>query len=156
VYYDSFDFLCVMDMDLQGDLAMDGLYHSMYLLRTDPHLACVTGNGMLLRDSSDFFYYDSFAHVEENEPILWENMTAKSNHDRYVHTHVTQLYSTNMNPDRVRSAFGGIALYRIPSILKQKYGFSRTHYCCEHSFLHDSLSIVVNPRFIFLIQVNAN
>lgn len=101
-----------------------------------------------------FYYYDSFAHVEENEPIAWEDTASKSQHDRTVHLHVTHRYSSLMKPDKVRSAFGGVVLYKLSKIKDHMYGSSPDHYSCEHSFFHRGINIYVDPRFIFLIEKN--
>jgi hypothetical protein len=111
---------------------------------------------MLLREKDEFFYYDSFAHVEENEPIMWENAADKAQHDTFVHMHITHRYSSQMVPDKVTSAFGGIALYKIASILKRRYNYSAEYLCCEHSFFHESMHVYVNPRFLFLIEKNGS
>lgn len=157
-YYKNYDFLCVMDMDLQGLFPLDGLMHTMYLLDSNSQggksIDGVAGNGMLLRDSEDFYYYDSFAFVEENESPMWEDARSKSEHDTYVHQNITQRYSSQMMPDKVRSAFGGVALYRLPAVIKNRYDYSSTHYSCEHSFFHRTLSIWVNPRLLLLIERN--
>jgi len=152
-YYPSFDFMCVMDMDLHGDLYMDGWMHAVRSLANKGRdaIAC---NGMIMRNDSNFYYYDSFAHVEENEPIVWEDATSKSNHDRTVHLHVTHRYSSLMKHDRVRSAFGGAVLYRLSRIRNHAYGSSPDHYSCEHSYFHRGIDIYVDPRFIFMIEKN--
>jgi len=155
-YYSHFTYLCVMDMDLQGNLFLDGFYHSIYLLQENKKIDGITGNGMILLESDNFYYYDSFAHIEDNEPIMWENTSDKSQHDNYVHTHITHRYSSQMIHDKVRSAFGGIAIYTLTSIKKHKnkYDFSSNYYSCEHAFFHTNLNIWVNPRFLFLITKN--
>jgi hypothetical protein len=155
-YYKDFDFLCVMDMDLQGELFLDGYLQSIALLKNNKIRADgIAGNGMILRGGEqDYYYYDSFAYIEEGEPIIWETTTDKSNHDQYVHMYITNRYSYRMNPDRVRSAFGGIALYRISSIMNAHYDFSSEYYSCEHSYFHNKIQIWVNPRFLFLIERN--
>lgn len=154
-YYPYYDFLCVMDMDLHGDLYMDGFFHSFYLLKQNKNIDAITCNGVLATDSENYYYYDSFAYIEENESIIWENTNDKSVHDNYVHTNITNRYSSQMIPDKVRSAFGGAALYRISSIINHSYDFSPIYYSCEHSYFNNNLNIRVNPRFIFNITHNS-
>jgi hypothetical protein len=155
-YYKDFDFLCILDLDLKGSLFIDGFLHSVQLLNQNKNMDAIMGNGMLMRNTDDFYYYDSFAHVDENEPIMWENAIEKSDHDTFVHMHITHRYSSQMIPDRVTSAFGGIAIYRLSDIVDQKYNYSSDHLCCEHSFFHKSIRVYVNPRFLFLIERNGN
>ena len=86
-YYSDFDYLCVMDMDLQGTLYIDGMMHSVQLLN-HPKIDVVTGNGMLYRDNEQFYYYDSFAHVDDSEPLLLNDVSTRPTcsyiHDRPV------------------------------------------------------------------------
>jgi len=153
-YLSSFDFMCVMDLDLRGELYIDGFVHGFReLLKRDTD--AVSCNGVIRRDDG-FYYYDSFAFIDEYDPIMWENISEKSTHDNWVHIHVTHRYSSQMIPDKVRSAFGGISIYKLGSVLKNRYNYSSTHYCCEHSFFHDGLTIYVDPRFIFFIERNGN
>lgn len=152
-YYPKFDYLCVLDLDLHGDLFIDGFLHSISLL-TQKNIDAVSCNGMIMRENGLFYYYDSFAFIDEHEPIMWENMTDKSNHDNWVHLHVTHRYTSQMMPDKVQSAFGGLTLYKLPVILNNVYGSSPHHFSCEHSFFHNNINIWVNPRFIFLIEKN--
>lgn len=156
-YYPDYDYLCVMDMDLGGILYPDGFLHSIYVLNSHPNLDAVACNGMLLQPSGQYIYYDSFAHIETGDPYVWENQTAKSNHDRYVHSYITDKYIKSMELDRVRSAFGGIVLYKNKKIKENKmYEFSSNFFSCEHSYFHKNMNMVVNPRFIFLISQNGN
>lgn len=155
-YYKDYDFLCIMDLDLKGSLFMDGLLHSLHLLDENKNMDAIAGNGMLMKNQDEFYYYDSFAHVDQNESMMWENTVDKSDHDTFVHLHITHRYSSQMIPDRVLSAFGGIALYRLSEVVDRKYNYSSHHLCCEHSFFHKDLRVYVNPRFLFLIEKNGN
>ena len=67
---------------------------------------------------------------------------------------MTDLYSTQMTPDPVRSAFGGIAIYKLKKVLKNRYNYSTSYLTCEHTFFHNNTKVVVNPRFIFMIDKN--
>lgn len=152
-YYKNFDYLCVMDMDLDGELMIDGFFQSLWVMQKKKATG-IAGNGMIRRENGDFYYYDSFAHVELNEPHIMTDMSSKSEHDNYVHINMTHLYSTQMTPDRVRSAFGGIAIYNLQRIIKNRYNYSSTYLSCEHAFFHENMDLYVNPRFIFVIDNN--
>lgn len=155
-YYSDYDYLCVMDMDLKGNLYLDGFLQSFFLLSSSKNIDAIACNGVIQNSEDHFYYYDSFAHIELGDPYVWENQTAKSNHDKYVHTHITLKYSTKMNLDRVRSAFGGVVLYKMDKIKNASYDFSPNFFSCEHSYFHKNLTIMVNPRFIFIISQNGN
>lgn len=151
-YYKDFDYLCVMDMDLEGELFIDGFFHGLGLI--NPKIDGVACNGMIKTEDGSFYYYDSFAHVEENDPPHMTDIAQKSEHDNYVHIYMTQLYSTQMVPDRVQSAFGGCVVYNLKSIINNRYDFSQNTFMCEHTFFHHNKRIYVDPRMIFLISKN--
>lgn len=151
-YYKDFDFLCVMDMDLEGELFLDGFFHGLGLLK--PSVDGIVCNGMIKMEDDSFYYYDSFAYLEQHDTPFMTDITQKSEHDNYVHIYMTHLYSTQMVPDRVQSAFGGCAIYNLKSMLKNRYDFSHTTFMCEHTFFHEKKKIYVDPRMIFLITRN--
>lgn len=151
-YYKDFDYMCVMDMDLEGELYLDGFLHSIGLI--NPKIDGVACNGMIKTDDGGFYYYDSFAYLEENDTPYMTNISQKSEHDHYVHIYMTQLYYSQMIPDRVQSAFGGCVVYNLRSMIQNKYGFSENNLMCEHTFFHAGKTIYVNPRMIFLITKN--
>jgi hypothetical protein len=156
-YYSHFDVALVMDMDLDGTLFMDGVFHSMFLFQQKSHIDAIACNG-LLRKKNTFVYYDSFAYVPLNEEIEWQTLFDKHSHDVEVGRYVTQRYLDGKRPlelDRVRSAFGGACLYRVASLLGKSYGYSQKGFACEHSYLNTRLKhVYVNPRMIFLIESN--
>lgn len=150
-YYKDFDYLCVMDMDLEGNLFLDGFFHGLGLISSKiDGVAC---NGMIKTEDA-FYYYDSFAYVELHDPPFLSDIAEKSQHDNYVHTYMTQLYSSQMVPDRVQSAFGGCVLYRLQPMLEKRYDFSPDNFMCEHTFFHQGAKIYVDPRMIFFITKN--
>lgn len=156
---EEFEYLCVMDLDLNGSLYLDGVLHSFYQMSVDSTISGIACNGMVksFKNGETYFkYYDSFAFVEFGEPHEWSNEFDKSSHDEDVLNYVTQKYHNNMNIDKVTSAFGGFCIYRLQEIIKSKarYEFSRNNkLSCEHAHFHKKLNkLVVNPRMIFLIQ----
>lgn len=150
-YYKDFNYLCVMDMDLEGDLFIDGFFHALGLI--NPKIDGVACNGVITTEDS-FYYYDSFAYVEEHDTPYMNDIAQKSEHDNYVHINMTQLYSSQMVPDRVQSAFGGCAVYSLPSVVNNRYDFSPNAFMCEHTYFHQGKKIYVDPRMIFLITKN--
>lgn len=152
-YYKDFDYLCVMDMDLEGELFVDGFLHSVRLL-DNPKVDGVACNGMIRADDDSFYYYDSFAYVEQHDPPFLNDMSEKSEHDNYVHIYMTQLYCSQMIPDRVRSAFGGCVLYKLDPALRARYDFSQNSFVCEHTYFHKDMRVYVNPRMVFMITKN--
>lgn len=152
-YYKDFDLLCVMDMDLEGELFADGFFHGVGVL-SSPKVDAVACNGMLKTDDDAFYYYDSFAYVEEHDPPVLNDMSEKSEHDNYVHIYMTQLYCSQMTPDRVQSAFGGCVLYKLAPALQARYDFSQNSFVCEHTYFHQKMRLYVDPRMVFMITKN--
>jgi len=156
---DDFDYMVVLDLDLNGNIFMDGILHSFYQLKMDLNISAIACNGMVKTGTSQesyFKYYDSFAFVELGETHEWNNEYDKYSHDEDVLNYVTQKYQNNMNLDEVTSAFGGFCIYNLEDIIKNKarYDYSKnSKLSCEHSHFHKNLNkIVVNPRMIFLIH----
>jgi hypothetical protein len=155
------DYLLVLDMDLQGQLFMDGVCHSMACMEQNPSLDAVACNGMILSPSSSggsLTYYDSFAYVAPGEEGEWNTLFDKRSHDDEVLRYTSEKYlKGNMELDPVVSAFGGACLYRFSSLKKAKaqYSYSSDRFVCEHTRLHKHLkNMVVNPRMLFLIEKN--
>lgn len=160
----AFDYLCVMDLDLNGHLFLDGVFHSFYHMNRDPSISGIACNGMVhkkpIATSTPFTYYDSFAFVALGEPFEWSTEFDKFSHDQDVLLYTTKRYTTDMSLDHVSSAFGGFCIYKMQEILmrKAKYSFSKNNkLSCEHSHFHINLrKICVNPRMIFLIKADSS
>lgn len=158
-HFSDFDYLLVKDTDLRGDFFFDGLFHSLCMMREKSFIEAIACNG-LIRSGKQYIYYDSFAYARLDEDSEWSTLFDKRSHDEDVTKYVTERYLEGQNHlrmDRVRSAFGGICLYRISSLRGKKYGYSRNRLTCEHTVLHKQLRhVYVNPRMIFLIEENVH
>ena len=158
----TFTYMCVMDLDLNGHLFLDGIFHSFYHLNKDPSISAIACNGMVHKKpvsaNTTFEYYDSFAFVELGEPFEWGTEFDKFSHAQDVLVYTTKRYTTDMSLDQVASAFGGFCIYRLSHILSRnaEYSFSKNNkLSCEHSHFHKNLrKICVNPRMIFLIKAD--
>jgi len=156
--FKSFDYMMVFDLDLFGELFIDGILHSFYHFMMKKDISAICCNGMLKNLKNDFTYYDSFAYIALGENYEWNDEIDKSNHDLDVQKYITDKYSKNMNLDLVLSAFGGFCIYNLDHILNSKsaYDFSLSNrLCCEHTYFNMNLNkIYVNPKMIFLINDN--
>lgn len=157
------DLVLVMDLDLRGTLFLDGLFHTISLMENEPMIDAVACNGLLRTscplNKAGFTYYDSFAHVALDEPLVFPTLFDKRSHDDEVAWYTTKKYveEGDLGLDRVRSAFGGACLYKKASIDNSRYGFSTSGFVCEHTMLHARMEhVYINPRMIFLIQENLN
>jgi len=155
------DSILVMDLDLQGEFFVDGLFHSVACMVQDPSLDAVACNGMMMAPCSisatNLTYYDSFAYVAPGEEGEWNTLFDKRSHDDEVIRYTSEKYLRGtMALDPVVSAFGGACLYRASSLRGARYGYSEEQrYVCEHTRLHRHLSkMVVNPRMLFVIERN--
>ena len=154
-HFSDFDYVLVIDFDLNGDLYFDGIYHSIGLFTEDESLDAVACNGMLWNsDKKDFEYYDSFAHIDKGESYLFSSFLAKQQHDEYVHSTVNDLYRNFESPREVESAFGGACLYRTKPFCEGKYSYSDEFLSCEHGHFHQNMKLSVNPHMVFLIMGN--
>jgi hypothetical protein len=153
--YSDFDYVLVIDFDLNGELYQDGIEHSLGLLKEDPKLDAVACNGMLWESQrKEYEYYDSFAHIDKGESFLFSSLKEKQQHDEYVHLTINDLYWNFEAPREVQSAFGGCCLYRMKPFCDAKYGYSEDFISCEHGHFHQTLRMIVNPNMVFLINLN--
>jgi len=151
-FYSHFDFTIVYDMDLCGDLHIDGICDTFSYMN-NKNVDGITCNGM---EKYHYHYYDSFAYVEVGQPFIWNSEDEKCSHDHYIFESKTKLHTTTMRVVKVLSAFGGFCVYRTSSITKYKYDYSPDKLSCEHSHLNSKFNFMyLNPRMVFLITDNS-
>lgn len=135
--HNEFDYLIVADSDIQG-WDMNGIFSSFAY----PDWDVMTANGLDVYGDK-LIYYDIWSHVEENR----------------VHMHaLKEAYGRFEEPVRVQSGFGGLAIYKMSSIIQSSYGVKRIQgrYGSEHVGLHFDMAekgfdkIYVNPAMITL------
>jgi len=156
-HFAKWDHVIVLDLDLQGTLFEDGLLHAVHTLDEDESVDVVAANGQLWNPLlGRYGYYDSFAFVGHDQVrTYWTDGGEKQLHDWYVHDRITARLQRQHEPMSVRSAFGGCALYRMRPFVHAAYGHARDkQLCCEHSFFHQQMKVVIDPHFVFLIDVN--
>ena len=133
-HLNHFDFMMVFDFDLKGAISKEGIYHS---IGSRDNWDAVFANGFMFFPplSRIKFVYDAVAFVEKNTDI--------SNSEVKRFFPLQKLYQINSyiynNKDSfvpVDSAFNGLALYRVPSILNANYTVLPNPYNCEHIGLH--------------------
>ena len=156
----AIDHVLVMDLDLQGEFFMDGLWDSMAHMDEDPRIDAIACNGMMMAacsiSATNLTYYDSFAYVHLQEPGEWNTLFDKRSHDDDVIRYTSKKYlEGTMDLDPVTSAFGGACLYRASSLQNTEYSSSKDRYVCEHTRLHQHFKkMFVNPRMLFIIEKN--
>jgi len=156
--FSGYDFLIVMDLDLQGRLFMDGIYHSFYHFEKEPDTSAIACNGMIRDANNRFVYYDSFAFAEIGDQTEWNTDFDKSSHDQDVLLYTTERYSRDMSLHKVASAFGGMCIYRLSEFRERKNRYTHSsdnRLSCEHVHFNKHFkNFYVNPKMMFLIDRN--
>jgi hypothetical protein len=138
-WLDAKDYVCLVDMDLEGGISLEGWLHSFGL---DVQWDMVGANGLIVRDDGipGFFYRDAFAWREGDWmplPNLVPNLKG---------------YMRGDPPVPLLSCFGGLGIYRRDAYYAGRY----TGGDCEHVPFHRRMrengfaSIMMNPSMIVL------
>ena len=162
--YPHFTYLCVTDLDIQGRLYVDGIYHSIGIMEEDGSMDAMGANGCLFYSnrpeesyqpnytSFRMTYYDPFALVEKGKSIVYGDLGGKMIHDKLGVEYGKKL-QVGQPPVPVTSAFAGCCIYRISSIMmrpKMKYDYSPGKFSCEHAHFNRHLSkMAINPSMIY-------
>lgn len=148
----SFDYTAVIDMDLDGDLPLDGIFDTFWYLN-NTYINAMACNGI---EKYKYHYYDSFAYIEYGDPFIWKNEHDKTNHDHYVFDKITKKYTQSLNITKVCSAFGGFCIYKTLCLLNVSYNYSIDKFACEHSFVNSNIKdVYINPRMVYMITENS-
>ncbi len=149
--YQHFDYMLVVDTNLKGPWNNEGLAHTIAHDDWD----AVASLGLLNQfgtAGTKLIMYDVLAYVSYKE-------TFKLNIDESDIQEMNTRYNKQLKGiakgdpmTRVRSAFGGMAIYKIPSLKGCSYKPTR----CEHIGLHEQMAahrrkIFMNPAQIILI-----
>lgn len=124
----DWDLMLVMDLDLEGAIALDGLCHSL----AHEWDACAANGrnpmpgtlGLLTHAYDGFFLPADDVSSSDSRWSVFSNWLRMNN---------LMNQSDELLP--VRSAFNGAALYKLPSLLSSRYAGER----CEHTALHDAM-----------------
>lgn len=156
--YADWEWLMVMDFNINGPISRLGMLHSLSFLSTDKnagiiancvqHLPFTFGQLTILNDRSSFKF-------NEQEKILSSSEFYKNrfNNQEIVSDRVKRGGKTH----EVSSSFTGIGLYRIRDILDNKYDFSGNN-ISEHVFLNTNIAknysnpFIINPAFYCLVN----
>jgi hypothetical protein len=140
--YSHYDWMLVSDLDLEGACSLDGLFHSM----TFDYDAVALNGRFGVPGTLGFatMTYDSMAYVGIDKDVK-QNIGYKDLITKILHMN----WKISTTPDDeltpVKSAFNGMCLYRIPSILdKQYYPLGN----CEHIGFHNGLKIGINKVWV--------
>lgn len=155
--YRDYNYMLVVDMDIKGPWNDEGIAHSVAHDNWD----AIASLGLLNRFGTagkKLILYDVLAHIPHGEHIQLQVDDSMIRSMSYAYNESISALSKGDPLVRVRSAFGGMALYKIPSILKAKYEPIR----CEHIGLHEQMArhgfnkIFLNPAQIILVGHQGN
>jgi hypothetical protein len=153
----DYEYMLVMDMDLEGGTNVDGFLHSIGIDNHNWDAIVVDGQapwpGRLgLRTKR----YDTLAsamnekEVEQcrhEQRLTWWHQMKKE----WRHMDSFNNKTAKVDPISVKSGFNGMALYKTKSILKVRYDGQS---CCEHVSLHYQMAIAgcgriwLNPLWV--------
>lgn len=151
-HYNHYDYMMVIDMDIKGPWSHDGIAHTM----AQPDWDAMAAYGIINMFGTAgqlMVMYDVLAYVPYQQEFNTDPgiLGVGSDFFRFNFKELLTIKRGD-NPVRVRSAFGGMAFYKIPSIMDAQYVPTR----CEHIGLHDSMAahghdkIYMNPNLIIL------
>lgn len=149
----DYDYMCVLDWDLDGELSVPGFFHGLYYTRHFTEV--VACNSYYEKNKGMFNIYDTYPllnhhrcdYLRENK--IYEDMMANFKmRDKLLYD--------SAHPFPIESAFGGLALYNIQKIKEKNPNYTERK-CpveCEHSTFHRSLEVYIDPWMTFLITKN--
>lgn len=149
--YPQFDYLMVMDTDLNGPMSMDGLVHCFAYHGWD----AMAANGLVARPltlGQGLYHYDTLAWLGLNES---PSLSPKKVIPRHIMKVLfSKTLKTGNDPVQVRSAFSGACIYNMEVLRRTDAHYNGQF--CEHVALHLEMEskgayrIFMNPSFIIL------
>ena len=160
VYADSCDFMLLLDMDIEGYFANDGLFHS--LAQKDKYqwdMVAANGKSPLpviggWLGIPETMTYDGLAWANMGDPLTKGTINWAQLIWREFHLWYTMYTSPNyMIP--CRSAFNGCAIYDMKKIRssRQMYQYG---YPCEHWSFHKNLICYLNRSWVGYVGIQGH
>lgn len=148
-YYSHFDYMMVIDMDIKGPWSLDGVAHSIGHDQWDA-IAAYGMHSLIGTLGLKMVLYDGLAYVSKNGDYN-DPKNFISNYFRmdFIDT-IGSKKCDSLIP--VKSAFSGLALYKIKSIMNANYKVGT----CEHVEFHKMMAnqgfgnIFINPHLMLL------
>ena len=156
-HYSSFDYLAVWDMDIIGNLYVDGIQNSLgWMKEKNADGICAYG----IYDWGIFtIYYDTYAHIDHTDRF---DPDKKYLHD--VNKGLSVRYTLGDKPVSVRSCFSGFAIYNMHSLLESGAEYTipdEKDLKCEHTLFHEHFysggregKMFMNPSMIHHVILN--
>jgi hypothetical protein len=158
LHKDEYDYICIVDWDLLGGWSLEGFFHGVFSLEQINNAACVSSYGVLTEPTNTM----SLEQVEPSRYLMYDSFAYRPEYiDRGIHMSrlpiFNKLYFTRgQDPIVVRSNFGGMALYKINTIIGKKYyakqweeGFvDPDHVNINNEIIKDGYKIILDPNMI--------
>lgn len=156
--FPDYNYLMVYDFDIKGNVYLDGFLDTMYLMSENKNIDGVTANGV--RDGlMGKYYYDTFAIFSKESPSCFPNSKKKKKDEKNILVNNILpskssnkfFFSSTYNLIEVKSAFAGLGIYRMSSVLSSGASYSlkcnEWEITCEHTpFSEDLGNVFINPR----------
>jgi hypothetical protein len=155
-HFSSYDYMCVVDFDLDGIIPLYGLVHA---LNCPYDWSCICANGRSSVPGTFGMFttmYDAMAFCKTKQDIQ-ESKIGDRGMSHLFSKYLRLVYLSNVDSSYnesgfipVLSAFNGLAIYKI----KDLHGiFYKEGYSCEHISLHEQLvkmnkNIFIDLQFI--------
>jgi len=155
-YYNNFDVICMIDLDMAGPIDINGIAHSFGNYDSWDSISAYGVNGITFTAGQPY-YYDLIAYKDEKYDInkniidiipIYYNMNKKKVGDDLI---------------KVRSAFAGLELIKMKIILDNiDYTPTDNNYICEHIIFHNNMiknnynNIFINPNMLVLVGLQGN
>lgn len=129
----DYDYCILIDGDINCKIHDNGFFESMYYLQKYKDIDAIACFGV--EDNCVFRnFYDGYAYDKSNKSTYLDNMVSQ----------YTSFYMKNLV--KVKSAFNGIAIYKLPFDEKIKY--SEHTLSCEHISFNKHLNMYMNRNFV--------
>lgn len=151
-YFSSYDYLMVVDIDLQGPWSLNGVMNSIGHDNWDA--ICAYGLMTLIGTwGTVFMMYDALAYVGKQDET-GPTMSPFDLMRHYLRINFWDTFGVNECTGLVpvKSGFGGLAIYKMPAIQNAWYSGG----ICEHIAFHEHMAhngydkIFMNPALVIL------
>lgn len=156
--WSDYEYMLVIDWDLIGHLATEGVFHALSWIR-DGRADVMAVNSLYLDKQKQWQVFDTFplldhykCHDLHEKKRLMDKMTSSMWHSRLV--------QTLNEPIQVKSAFGGMAIYNLKAVFETGSNYLipyEERVCniqCEHTSFHRFLRVFIDPWFVLLLKKN--
>lgn len=151
-HYHDYDYMCVVDWDLEGTLSVSGFFHGLFYTKD---ITDVVACNSFYQQGGNYWIYDTYPMLNHYRcDYLKRNKRQEDDHTKSRMG--SRLLSGHPLLVPVESAFGGIALYHIQNAI-QKHAQYTNPLCpieCEHTTFHQNLTVHIDPWMTFYITRN--